>query len=391
MAVIASLLFVTQGCHSLKVRESLDYKETLFVNVNKTGQSFSVKEISNMKGDVNLKTLQFTSDDAMIRLCGEKDNGQCLDDVLDVVEHGTNRKGVLASYNHLVNKNTAHQQALDKLYENYALPYKKERKKITLRYLVNDETKFYKGEKLPFTEILYVGLNDLSYPKKSLHKETINSLFPHAALKLQSELNKLNERLISEYEKDIMIYKRTLKKRSTFYPLVRRTSMKEGPFTFTIRAPEVINRGDTGKQRVIINITGKDIHELYPYAFEGKNRDLKVSFTKRNTSFKNLSGKSLSLESITFFYNGYNQTTLLGRDFSFSELNQGVTTSTPSNLFFTKRFKQAAFYPKMSQAKAKIKKVNFGIEVKYRIAGQSVSKILVASKKELLWRFITGY
>jgi len=391
MLVTALLLLATQGCHSLKVRKSLDVKETLFVNINKIGKNFSVKDVSNISGDVNLKTLQLSSDAVMVRLCGEKDNSRCLDQVLDVVENGTNRKGILASYNHLLQKNKEHQEALEKLHTKYAPSYKEDSKKVTLRYLVNDETKFYKGEELPFEEILYLGLNDLKYPAKALHRKEINDLFPHSILKLQSEINRVNERLLAEYEKDLRVYKRTIQNRSTFYPLVRRASMKEGPFSFKIRAPKIINRKEVRKERVIFNIIGKDIHDLYPYAFESRNRDLKVSFNKRNTSFANLSGEEMTLESITFFYNGYNQTTLLGRDFSFSELNIGSTTSTPSNFFFTKRFKQAAFFPALSEAKAKREKVKFGIEVKYKIEGRSGVKVLSSAKKELIWRFITGY
>lgn len=391
MLVMTWLLLVTQGCHSLKVRKHLDVQETLFVNINKTGGVFTVKDINDISGDVNLKSLQLSSDAVMKRLCAEQDNSRCLDRILDTVENQVNRKSILSSYNHLLEKNRSHQKALHGLYLKYAPAYEKDSKKITLRYLVNDESKFYKGETLPFKEILYIALNDLMYPTKALHKKEIHDLFPQSLLTVQSEIDKLNETLLSEYKKDMRIYKRTLKKRTAFYPLVRRASLKEGVFSLKIRAPKIINRKSAREERVIFNIIGKDLHNLYPYAFEGKNRDLSVSFNKRNTSFTNLSGKNISLKSITFFYNGYNQTILLGRDFSFSELSYGSTTSTPSNLFFTKRFKRAAFFPAMSEAKAKREKVNFGIEVKYKIEGKANAQVLASSKKEFLWRFITGY
>ena len=385
------LLLMTQGCHTLKKREQIDVAQTLFVNVDKVGNSFSVKNITHDSGDVNLKIMALSSPASKMKLCGSLEDERCFDKVLDAVETTLDRKSLLLTYNHLMAKNSEHKKALETIYQRFSGTYESDSKKINLRYLINDQTNLYKGEKLPFKDLLHVGLNDLKYPQKTLYQSDIDNLFPHTIDAFQSDVRDLTDSLDESYAKDLSIYKRTIRKRSSFYPLVRRSSMKEGLFTLKVQAPERVDRKREDTVRVIFHILGKDMHAVYPPRWEGKNRHLKVTLNKQSTTFTNLSHKRLSLKSITFFYNGYNQTTLLGRDFSFSALDAKATTSTPSTIFLTKRFKQAAFFPGLSQSKAQNRKVEFGIEVKYKVEGKTSSDVFMVSKKEILWRYITGW
>lgn len=392
LAITVGLMVTILGCGSLKQRVVFDVEDTLFVNISKSDDIFKVESLHDVSGDVNLKTLQMTSDAASAKLCGSKDNLSCIDKVIDVVAQTVPRESILKAYNHLTGIRRAHVTKLDEIHDKFKDEYKEEHPTHELAYLINDETSFYKGEKIPFKEIAYVGVNTLKYPDDVYHREEIHNMFPHPIEDFQANMELLQADLDLAYIKDIKVYNRNIRYRSSFYPIiVDNKTPKVRTLSMRVQAPKRLKRGAQDKSRVLFHITGVDFKNVFPYKFEGKNRDMKVVFDKKHITFKNLGKKDINLEAITLIYNGYNHSILLGDNFSFSLIKVHASTSAPSKVFMSDNLKKGAFFPALTKMKTMKMKSKFGIKLKYKVAGESKVRLLSVSKKELLWHSISGW
>ncbi len=378
-----------QGCGGPKERVVIDTPKTLYVNMEKSAAGFKLKEIVDRGGDIDIRLLQASSPDVIAKFCGEKDAHGCMDKIIDIVEKNINRKALLIRYNALVSANERHIAIMKKDLDEYRPGYEADYKKVGLEYRINDLSRLYKGEKLHNEKIVWVGKNDLNYPSKADHKDEIEKLFPVAYEAFHDKAKALEEAWKKAFSKEEITYKRTIRKRSSYYPLVRAKTMKSGPFSLSVRAPQFVNRNEAGNKRVIINVTGKDVEDIYPHKFEAKNPDIKVVFNQKMTTFVNNRSEDIMLQSLTFFYNGHKEKVLLGDNFSFSLIGPKEQTATDSALFLTEDFAQAANYAKVTRANAKQRQVSFGIELAYRIGNHD--KKLKFHKKNPLWRFISGW
>jgi hypothetical protein len=392
LLTVAALIVSFTGCGGLKKRIVLDVEKPLFAHVIKQGEVFKVKELHDVSGDVNLKTLQLTSDAVAVKLCGAKDETGCIDDVLDAVETQVKRKAVLKTFDSVIQRRNKHVKALDEIHDKFKASYKEDGEKIKLTYLVNDLTKFYKGSKIPFEEFAYLKINELKYPQSALHEKEIHDMFPHPLEDFQANMNLLNEDLEKSYAKDIKVYNRNIRYRSSFYSvMVKNQTPKYEKFSLKIKAPTKIRRDNRNTPRVIFHITGIDMENVFPYRFEVQNSDIKFRFDHKNMRFTNLTTKDITLEHITLYYNGYNQSTLLGENFHFSGLQAKTSTSTPWRVFLKEHFKKSGFYPAMTKKKALASRVPFGIKLKYKIDGKRHMQLLQGNKKEILYHSITGW
>ncbi len=380
------------GCGGLSPRHYVDVKHTLYANLELKQGAVRVKNIVDENGEIDLRTLQPTSPKVMAKYCEDKEDYSCMEKILDKIEASTNRVALLQHYNDLLADNEAHIKNLESIYQQYEPSYLEDKEKLSLEYRLNDETKLYEGEEVPVKDILYIGGNPLKYPKKASHKEDIHNIFPVSVKAFDTRLKKLSKRLKKVYKREVATYKKTIKYLSSFYPLTRAKKMKAGVYTFSVKAPHALPRTKSErKKRVVINIVGKDLKGIYPHKFVAQNRDIRVSFDKKTTRFENLSHKTLHLESLTFFYNGYKQRVPLGDGFAFSEIAPRMSTTADSSMFLTRSFVQASIYPKVTKKKAKSHKVMFGIRLEYRVGKSKKTQLLLFRKKDLLWRFITGW
>lgn len=406
LALMGTLLLSLTGCGELKKRKTFGVKHVLFANVTKTETGFTVKELHNKSGDVNLKTLQITSAAVATRLCGSSNNLECIDRLLDSVAHGMQRRSILKTYGFVMAKRDAHIAKLDKIYKKFEGSYQSDiaqMKVVKKSYdgglqpkgvicLLNDESKFYKGSDIPFTELISIKANELKYPDETFHNQEIDSMFPHPVADFQANIKQFHEDLKYQYVKDLKVYNRNIRYRSAFYPIViPNITPKVGDFRLKIQAPKEIRRASQSPARVVVHIMSKDFNAVYPYMFEAKNRDLKVVLNKKHTTFTSLNSKAITLQSMELLYKGHKSSILFGENFSFSFIAANASTSTPSKIFFSEHFKKAANFENMTRDKTRKTRYKFAITVNYMIEGKSAVQKLSVTKNELLHHSLTGW
>jgi hypothetical protein len=395
------IMILSVGCGSepAPVVEAPDFN--LYVDLVETEEGIALGNLSMLEGDIDLRHIAL-NEDIKKRFCdveADEDKGEtqeeavenCMAAVLGFVKENLHANENLAAFQSVIDDNKNHKRRLDKVYNEFYTEYKAGHESILLRYLLNDETKMYKGETLAMSELAYIGLNDLMYPKSALHEENIQNIFPHPVEDFMDDIVLIKNDLIKTYDKDEKVYRRTIRERSAAYPITRKNPLKEGPFTFKAKAKQSIPSGTVGKTRVILRIVGKDIEEVYPYKFVAQNSDLEVEFSKRQVSFKNKTGSQIHLKDVVFSYNGTKKKTALGSNFGFSEVAPGEVTTSATKVFVDKAFKAAASYKEMTKAKAVNTKIEFGIKLRYTVGNSKKIKVLSDTQSTVLWRAITGW
>lgn len=379
------------GCGTLKKRVVIDVEYPLYANLIKSDNKIKIKELHDLSGDVNLKTLRVTSDDVAKRLCGDKNDIGCIDAVLDAVDQQLSRASLSKSYDYVKRQQMAHQQSLKNVYLENLPSYQEDAKKVKMLYRVNDLTRFYKGSKIPFENFAYLEPNELKYPEAATHEKELHAMFPHPVEDFQANINQLHDDMKKSFDKDLTIYKQNIAYQSSFYKIVVKENPKHGDLSFRIQAPKKVGRNSRNDPRIIFHIVGMDKTGIYPYDFKTHNADLKFSLDHKQMTFTNVTRKDIRLEYLTLSYNGYTQDLLLGDNFHFSLIKAKSSTATPWSILLSEHFKKAAFYPKLTLANAKRTKVSFGITLTYKIVGQKKSKILKGTEKRTIHHYMTGW
>lgn len=393
MSLFLSIIIFTGCSYSPKPREIYSINSPLYIKVKKTKTGYSIKSLSDSKGDFILNDMSITSPKVINKFCAKKNDLKCIDGVIDVLIKRYDRAALVDMYARAVMLNKEHLKRLDIIYNSVAPKYKKDKKTIALDYRVNDVSRLYEGEDLGLSDILYVGENDLTYPTAVNHAKRISKVFPSSVKKYKKTIALVSKYIKNKSASEEETYQKTIVNRSSNYPLVRTKNLQSGDYALAIKAPKKVNRGDTTKHRVVIGVVGKNFKNLFPSRFMAKNHDITLEFSTKDMTFINHTKRTIMLESLTFFYNGYKSTVPLGRSFSFSKIPSNQSTTTSSSKFLTKKIQKAAVFKNVTKKNAKEKMVTFTLRLDYRILKRKKikdNKLLVFShtEKHRLWDFI---
>ena len=389
--ILSIFLFFIQGCTGVTKYDPIDVKESLFATIKEKTRGYVIVSLSNKEGDIDLRNLAPTSNKIIEKYCGTIEDYSCMNNILASIDINHNRRAILESYNDLLNLNTVHLHNLDALYNKKYPSYIKDKERLSLEYRINDMTKIYEGEKINSSDLVFIGLNDLHYPNSVDHIKDINEIFPLKIASYDQTLSKLKRKLINVFNEEERVYKQTIAHLSNHYPIQKAKKLSQGKYTFSAKHAINISRTAKKSQRVVLNIIGKDLHAIFPDPFKAKNRDIEASFNKNDTTIRNLSDKSIYLNSITFFYNGSEKKILLGDKFSFSKIEQGSSVTAKSLLFFSTSFANASTFNAVTKQKAKYQKVLYGAKIEYKKGGSKKIYKMLYKNKVTLYKMVSGW
>lgn len=328
------------------------------------------------------------------------DNEQFNEDAKKWIEaNGIEREIILKRYETLLNSQRTSEatintiidtknQELHAVYAQYAATYSEKVPQILKKY--NDNTGLYANEPLSYNVLLeYNTLNQHDSFRHKNYFNFINSAF--SCTSTQSCLNNMEvaeTELKNQYEKDktklpielsslISNYAKTLDEKTATINLS--IPKKEHQETFgkktiyyTIQAPEQI-QSKQQQVNTLYTINRIDFKDVYP-TYANKNEELAIVFDPKTRKLKlqNNTKQFLQLNSISLYYgdNIYQLIDNQSANFARELAPESFNTHTIPNIA------NESAYIKMTKAKVKTQKINFGFAIKYTIGDNTKNHTL---------------
>lgn len=275
----------------------------------------------------------------------------------------------------------------DQIKEKHKIVQKQNRKKLTIKTVVEDQTGFWESRDLPKLPVVDSDLHNRT-SKIDFQFNGVDATSPDSFLVVLAEIEKKLDATVAEGKTkalaDAAAYDDELGKISSTINLPHQETYKIDGFTIKVKAPsKIVLSPEVNSLTAKYTIEGKDWLNVIPN-FSNSDENIRIDLNSGFIRVVNKTSRYVTISSLTAYYNS--EVNNFECDL---ELPPETYKDVPaSNVLGSDSIKKVASYYNIDKAKAASSYFTFGMAAKYRLVDKNQEKSLYKTNKYNLSKVI---